>query len=79
MTKIDGGAAFPRPYGNNGEPNHNYRFANDPQAGMSLRDWFAAQALSTLGRLSSSPSDIARNAYRIADAMLAARSAPTTN
>lgn len=39
-VKNDGGAAFPRPYSS---PN-NGTFAN-PQAGMSLRDWFAGQAL----------------------------------
>lgn len=61
MSEKDiGGPAFPQyDYGNAGK-------------GMSLRDWFAGQALPTLGRLSS-PNDLARNAYKIADAMLKAR------
>lgn len=42
-TKIDnGGAAFPRPYG---EGPDNY---NQAQYGMSLRAWFAGQALAGL-------------------------------
>ncbi|WP_028752718.1 hypothetical protein [Rhizobium leucaenae] len=69
MAKIDdGGAAFPVPYGNSAY-------------GMSLRDYFAGQALS--GQLSFSPHDsfdkyhqpdeVAAACYRFADAMLAAR------
>lgn len=52
-------------------------------AGMSLRDWFAGQALAggTLGerhpnggsQTDQTPQAIARDAYRIADAMIAAR------
>ena len=43
-----------------------------PQPGMSLRDWFAGQALSA--RLNTYDCDsTAREAYRIADAMLEAR------
>lgn len=45
--------------------------------GMSLRDYFAGQAI---GHLASTHSDtvfVARIAFEIADAMLAARSTPT--
>ena len=62
----DGGPAFP----------HTWR--DDHGEGMSLRDWFAGQALAGLsaqfgGELS--PSAFASFAYQLADAMLAAREA----
>lgn len=46
--------------------------------GMSLRDWFAGQALSGMSASPNCPKDfdehhLARSAYEIADAMLAAR------
>lgn len=69
MAKInDGGPAFPHPAG----------WRRDPEIsdGMSLRDWFAGQALA--GILGASPppfcEDAAEDAYRYADAMLAERS-----
>ena len=73
MTKInDGGPAFPREDFHNGVP------------GMSLRDWFAGQAMA--GWLASfGPDDgyrsagIAEFAYEIADDMLAARSGGQDN
>lgn len=64
----DGDPAFPRaalgedcgkPYGQ--------------QEGMSLRDWFAGQALAGQDVDTGSPGTTAAWAYRIADAMLAAR------
>lgn len=71
----DGGAAFPIP--NDDRPG-----AYPAEPGMSLRDWFAGQALAGfmancdtagsngwLGILDVS----ARNAYVVADAMIAAR------
>ena len=68
----DGGPAFPAAIG-----------YNDLQVGMSLRDWFAGQALTGLlagyyanpdsGGLGSE--EIARFVYRQADAMIAAREA----
>lgn len=69
MTKInDGGSAFPFGGGSDG-----------PNPGMSLRDWFAGQAMA--GWLASFGPDegyraagISTFAYEIADAMLAARS-----
>jgi len=46
-------------------------------SGMNLRDWFAGQALIALPHLVSGmewgPNEAARDAYCIADAMLAAR------
>jgi hypothetical protein len=40
---------------------------------MTLRDYFAAAALSALGDNDDEPASIARDAFRIADAMLAER------
>ena len=65
----DGGPAFPRPASD---------FPNYAQVGMSLRDWFAGQAL--LGILSAPvvPDEPrAVLAYRYADAMLEARKDPS--
>ncbi|MCK1788271.1 hypothetical protein L9Z73_29365 [Pseudomonas sp. TNT11] len=50
-------------------------------SGMTLRDYFAAKALSTVQAYSHedvatwAPEDFAKHAYTLADAMLAARSA----
>lgn len=76
MNRIkDGGPAFPRePLGQDcGAP-------YGQQDGMSLRDWFAGQALAggllINGRATDalrSPADLARSAYIVADAMIAAR------
>lgn len=42
--------------------------------GMSIRDWFAGQALATAyAQSEQSPDDTAKWAYQVADAMLAAR------
>lgn len=80
-TKHDGGAAFPIPHSN--EPG-----AYEAETGMSLRDWFAGQALAGIfagGFADTVPHDDVSNgtasspvacfAYLYADAMLAARSA----
>lgn len=66
----DGGNAFPLPLGtmNAAEPGQS--------GGMSLRDYFAGQALAGLARgvgLDLERHDLARRAYNIADAMLAER------
>lgn len=79
MSKNDGGPAFPETkYGGNSN-----RHPVDEVPGMTLRDYFAGQALASL---EYSPSDstkdaatdailvMARRAYRIADAMLTERS-----
>lgn len=67
----DGGPAFPH---DNQELGDRHRVA---QPGMTLRDWFAGQALA--GMLADSevigePISTARAAYQIADAMLMERS-----
>ena len=72
MNKIeDGGPAFPSEQSETQDGTWNQTY--DP--GMSLRDWFAGQALADLASLTESNSDIAiaKTAYRIADAMIAAR------
>ena len=63
----DGGPAFPMA----GEPGIEF------DRGMSLRDWFAGQALDQRKMLSTGAyyaADAAREAYEIADAMLKTRS-----
>jgi hypothetical protein len=67
-------SAFPRPAsrGNNyltGEED----VVVDPQKGMTLRDYFAGQAMQGLIARYSSPETIANVAYHMADAMLKAR------
>ena len=49
--------------------------ANIKWEGMTLRDYFAAKAMQGLTQKYSHESDISRNAYKIADAMLKAREA----
>ena len=74
----DGGPAFPPPaiYGPGGEG------IREGHPGMSLRDWFAGQALAGMHASLTSTSDwpdemgrlkMARIAYAQADAMIAAR------
>ena len=72
--KHDGGPAFPMPASETSIGGH-YE-----QLGMSLRDWFAGQALA--GWIASygpedgrpNPGACASIAYQVADAMIAARS-----
>lgn len=66
MENSDGGPAFPRPCG------ENQIRENDSSLGMSLRDYFAAAAL-TGSREDISPEEISKSCYKIADAMLAER------
>lgn len=72
MTRDDGGAAFPTSRPQEGEI---ARFWTE--AGMSLRDYIAIQAMSgSLGGVSGAhliPENLAREAYAHADAMLAER------
>lgn len=64
----DGGPAFPR-----AGAEHSLG-GNFEQDGMTLRDWFAGMALSTMRELEyNSFEKIADIAYKTADAMLAAR------
>lgn len=75
-TEKDGGSAFPAIV-----PGCGHGSAIDYQEGMSLRDWFAGQALAVLatyageGDFSEPENDkcVATIAYGIADAMLEAR------
>jgi hypothetical protein len=48
-------------------------YGNDVTSGMSLRDYFAAQAITHRSLLAETPSRVADWAYSIADAMLAER------
>ena len=73
MDKNDGGPAFPHPaLGNEAfQPSYD-------MSGMSLRDWFAGQALSSIYMrfvpdAEPEADDVATQAYIIADAMLEAR------
>ncbi|OFS73864.1 hypothetical protein HMPREF3173_10285 [Pseudomonas sp. HMSC08G10] len=90
MSKETGGPAFPAQINNggnaaikgfNGEEIKPYTFSAYP--GMTLRDYFAAKAMhGTMAAMDSGernytpPETIAKNAYELADAMLAARVKP---
>lgn len=73
MTDMkNGGPVFP------GEIPIGISHITEAHPGMSLRDWFAGQALAGIASISSdgfslSPEDEAEWAYQRADAMLAAR------
>ena len=81
MSKPDGGPAFPRAHvpatvTDMGNWQHHTPFV-PAQDGMTLRDYFAAAALSgALYDASINAADLAKDAYGIADAMLAARDKP---
>jgi len=70
MEKDDGGSAFPNDIG-----------PMDSRFGMSLRDWFAGQALAgsvhsyRSGEGEDNQSQLAASCYTYADAMLAVRAA----
>ena len=74
-TKNDGGAAFPSSDIHIGK----VATAKVTREGMSLRDWFAGQALVWAGKTcdkfgnTDNPRTYAEYAYRVADAMLAER------
>lgn len=76
-----GGPAFPipgMPPVGTGDPRDGMAGGCDPQPGMSLRDWFAGQALAVMtaaSDYSTGPCNhaIAERAYVIADLMLAIR------
>lgn len=64
----DGGQAFPRA---GAQTNAGW---SRPTDGMALRDWFAGQALTAATMYETKiPEELANDAYRIADAMLAER------
>ena len=62
--------AFPRPIGNNGVNEY-----NESQRGMSLRDYFAGQAMAALivADFNMSEPRVSELAYKQADAMLEER------
>lgn len=64
----DGGSAFPSP--------KDEKAGWAAEYGMTLRDWFAGQALSSVGSFWSDEDtrvEYARRSYLMADAMIAAR------
>lgn len=73
MAKSDGGPAFPEPIGDTSGRQY------APALGMSLRDYFAAQALPAVISARVAAGDdilqesIAEECYELADAMLEAR------
>lgn len=67
----DGGAAFPNVRGEKRGPKGG--LSTEPTEGMSLRDYFAAQALTTRSRGGTNYQRLAETAYDLADAMLAER------
>ena len=82
MSVPDGGPAFPRPFSDTGE-RHGQRY-EAAQAGLSLRDYFAAAALPAViaARVANQVEDlvqdsIAEECYELADALLAARERET--
>lgn len=80
MARDDGGPAFPRPMAWIPEEMAVHGITADAQDGMTLRDWFAGQALSGMysdGCPANTIDAIASDAYRIADAMIRAREEQT--
>ena len=61
MTTNDGGPAFPS----------DYIPGTATTPGMTLRDWFAGQALTGAVQFGENPRRLADRCYEIADAMLA--------
>jgi hypothetical protein len=78
MREHDGGPAYP------GEKATRFGQDNDCNEGMTLRDYFAGQALERCMSLCMDqhggwdPVNVAACAYAMADAMLHARATPTT-
>ncbi len=73
MSKVDdGGSAFPKPGFYFDEPAGERR-KYLPENGMSLRDWFAGQALADCMGFHGGAKEAAKAAYEIADALLAHR------
>ena len=75
----DGGPAFPIHHATW----ENGKQITSPHEGMSLRDWFAGQALAglltQLAEDEFGPSHFAKASYEMADAMLEARKLNTTS
>jgi hypothetical protein len=78
MSHKDGGTAFPshKHYIADREGGERKILTGQPHGGMSLRDYFAAQALASFNHFDRGEWDIeavASDCYRQADAMLRAR------
>lgn len=72
MKKLVSIPAFPGSYtGHCGNDNHQDPCGCYVESGMSLRDYFAGQALSIVR--GSDVAEVAKDAYALADAMLAER------
>lgn len=76
----DGGPAFPSHPGIYTADADGGQIRRLDAPGMTLRDWFAGQALAGMAGIwqkeGLDAADIASDAYRLADAMLAARKEP---
>jgi hypothetical protein len=77
MYTDNGGPAFPQPMARQREGSSQLESSLDyGLGGMSLRDWFAGQALTAMSKLLPevwNEHNVAKIAYVIADAMLKAR------
>ena len=78
MEKPDGGPAFPQSLAADGLGGLNISYNCVDGAGMTLRDYFAGQALALGGEYfygadGTKPDRVAAIAYAIADAMIAGR------
>lgn len=73
-ARDDGGPAFPV----HPDAHRAYDDGYAVLAGMTLRDYFAAKALPVIQQRlwAASAKDVAQEAYKVADAMLAMRSKP---
>lgn len=74
MIKDNGGYAFPH-----GVEERNYNVYGElkqseySDAGMTLRDYFAAKAMAAIVDVTHNPELFANHAYKVADAMIEAR------
>lgn len=78
MIKNDGGLAFPRPWVGTNEGYIPESWEIKSQQGMTLRDWFAGQALvrtewEEIKKNRLVNSEVASDCYSMADAMLKER------
>ena len=69
----NGGPAFPRAGVANPDPLRGPAWADDPQDGMTLLDWFAGQALGSIKNDEVLAENAAKWSYETAEAMLAER------
>lgn len=76
MTNEDGGPAFPRAgdgIGTDTQTGNPYYYQGKEQEGMSLRDYFAGQAMKTKMSVYADCDAVGIESYKQADAMLKAR------